>query len=300
MPFSCFKKLYESLVLPVVHYGSAVWGHQQYSSINSVHNKACRYFLGVNKYTANAAVQGEMGLDPPIVNQHLSIVRQWCRLVNMDGSRLNKKIFIWATQYAKVDCKNWVYRTFQFYKSNGLNDLCDVNNNLVKSTAVDLLPDVSRSKFVNEWKKEICREQGKRSGGNKLRTYCEMKFEFETEFYVKNLFNKRRRSALAKFRCGCAPIRLETGRYEGLNVEDRKCLFCDDCIEDEVHVITQCCMYDDLREHLYACVTKVVPDFESLCDIDKTFVILANQDFNIVHAAAKICSQILERRKFFI
>jgi hypothetical protein len=25
MPFTCFKKMYECLVLPVIHYGSAVW-----------------------------------------------------------------------------------------------------------------------------------------------------------------------------------------------------------------------------------------------------------------------------------
>ena len=56
MPFKCFKKLYETMVLPVLHYGSAIWGHSQFSCINGVHNKACRYFLGVGKYTPNAAV----------------------------------------------------------------------------------------------------------------------------------------------------------------------------------------------------------------------------------------------------
>ena len=61
VPFNCFKKLYESAVVPVVHYGSVVWGMSQFSSINNVHHKACSYFLGVRKTTPNAATQGDMG-----------------------------------------------------------------------------------------------------------------------------------------------------------------------------------------------------------------------------------------------
>ncbi|WAR30335.1 hypothetical protein MAR_032877 [Mya arenaria] len=46
-------------------------------------------------------------------------------------------------------------------------------------------------------------------------------------------------SALAKFRSGVAPIRLETGRYERLDndVNDRICPFCNVDIEDEMHRI---------------------------------------------------------------
>ena len=39
----------------------------------------------------------------------------------------------------------------------------------------------------------------------------------------------------AKFRCGVAPLRLETGRYERLSQEQRTCFYCTDCIESEEH-----------------------------------------------------------------
>ena len=44
MPFDCFTTLYESLVLPIISYGAAIWGTTDYSCINSVHNGACRYY----------------------------------------------------------------------------------------------------------------------------------------------------------------------------------------------------------------------------------------------------------------
>ena len=58
------------------------------------------------------------------------------------------------------------------------------------------------------------------TGGNKLRTYKLFKklFLFETEKYCTMVLPRCHRSALSRFRCGVARIRLETGRYERLPV----------------------------------------------------------------------------------
>ncbi len=51
-----------------------------------------------------------------------------------------------------------------------------------------------------------------------------LKQDFGPSEYVNNIFiNKRQHSASAKFRCGVAPMRLETGRYENLSEEQRLC-----------------------------------------------------------------------------
>jgi hypothetical protein len=49
--------------------------------------------------------------------------------------------------------------------------------------------------------------------GKKLRTYKLLKNEFGTVKYVELFMPKKYRSALCKFRCGVATIRIETGRY---------------------------------------------------------------------------------------
>jgi hypothetical protein len=54
--------------------------------------------------------------------------------------------------------------------------------------------------------------------GNKLRTYKLFKEVFETEMYLSKNIPSRYRSAFAKFRCGVAPLRIETGCYENKNV----------------------------------------------------------------------------------
>ena len=63
---------------------------------------------------------------------------------------------------------------------------------------------------------------------------------------------KQQRIALAKFRCGVAPIMLELGRHKGLPVNERTCPFCtNNCIENEVHVLTNCLFHVDCRCEFY-------------------------------------------------
>ena len=71
--------------------------------------------------------------------------------------------------------------------------------------------------------------------------------KFMTEPYVCIVAQKKYQSAYAKFRCGVAPIKIETGRYGANRVppEERLCMQCSR-IEDEFHVIMQCPLYDDV------------------------------------------------------
>ena len=62
MPFKCFTKCYNSLVQPVIDYGSTVWGTKGYSCvIHAVQNRACRCFLGLGKYAPTPAVAAGRG-----------------------------------------------------------------------------------------------------------------------------------------------------------------------------------------------------------------------------------------------
>jgi hypothetical protein len=48
-----------------------------------------------------------------------------------------------------------------------------------------------------------------------------------------------------------APLRIETGRYENKNVNERVCFVCHEQIEDEKHVLLDCSLYADLPESLF-------------------------------------------------
>ena len=92
--------------------------------------------------------------------------------------------------------------------------------------------------------------------------YDLFKSDFETTYYCKMIMPLRHRAASAKFRCGVAPLRIETGSFENKSLEERKCSFCDN-VESGQHVLLDCCMYDDLRADLFCRALNIVSCFNS-------------------------------------
>lgn len=83
-------------------------------------------------------------------------------------------------------------------------------------------------------------------GGNKERTYRTVKQEYGSETYTFSILPIRHRNAYTKLRCGLAPIRLETGRYERLPIVQRACFHCTETVESEEHVLINCPLYEAL------------------------------------------------------
>ena len=61
MTLSVYNRLIESVVEPVLFYCSGKWGHNKFNEIETVLNKAGRYFLGVSKNCSNISSRGDLG-----------------------------------------------------------------------------------------------------------------------------------------------------------------------------------------------------------------------------------------------
>ena len=293
MPFDVFTKLFDALVWPIISYGAAIWGSKSFSCINAVQNRAMRFFLGTGKYTPTAAVFGEMAWEPPIVKQWKCISSQWARLVNMNMERLNKRIFKWCNAKSSRSCRNWNFRVKEQFNVYGLSQFCNITIQIPRSFPSNL-SDKMMHKFTEDWSSTLNTETSRRgNGGNKLRTYKLFKSEFKVEVYCKMLLPLKHRSAFAKFRCGVAPIRIETGRYEGLSIEERICPFCSN-IEDEKHVLLDCRVYNDLRTALLDKALYFVPGFTDLSNLEKFKILLS--DHRLIRFCAKTSFNIIQRR----
>jgi hypothetical protein len=96
-----------------------------------------------------------------------------------------------------------------YLRDKDLDFYCNTDNILCK-LYIRLLECNNLENFRHEW----CINVNALADGKKLRTYKLFKNEFGTEKYVELFMPKTYRSALCKFRCGVAPIRIDTGRYE--------------------------------------------------------------------------------------
>ncbi|XP_060589316.1 uncharacterized protein LOC132744577 [Ruditapes philippinarum] len=298
VPHSVFTKLYDSVVWPVIAYGASLWGHKSYSCINAVHNRAMRVFLGVGKYTPNAAVSGDMGWVPPLVRQWKSVAIFWVRLSQTNTCRLNKRIELWSLTKGAPQCKNWFYHVQKQWNELNLGMFCDLSSPIAKTSFVRQVESLTMEGFKAEWIRSVnCTVGPSGRGLNKLRTYRTFKQEHTSEEYCKMILPPRHRSAFCKFRCGVAPIRIETGRYENLRLDERHCPFCN-VLEDEQHVILDCPVYDDFRSELISKAVLHEPSFINFSKDNQLAFLFSSQP--LVRKCAKTCFNILQRRQSYL
>lgn len=291
MAYDVYSKLYTSLVEPILFYCSGIWGLTEFSKINTVQNKACRYFLGVGKNAANIATRGDMGWTGCFVKQKLECCRLYCKLTNITESRLVKTVFTWSKSHGKC----WEKRFLKFVHEIGLSNLFEPNYINVASTLKQCKFKLIELDKAN-WKLDLFNDSGQ-INGNKLRTYRLYKTEIQTESYVKLPISRDHRRILAMFRCGNLPLHIETGRFARPKtpVEQRTCFHCIDSVEHELHFLIDCPFYDDIRRKLFQKANRCNSDFYSYNSVEKLIFLMNN--INMQSLVASTLYDMFQRRK---
>lgn len=192
------------------------------------------------------------------------MIKYWNRLIKMDNSRLTKKVFLWDKSLCK---QNWSSEIKLLCQKVGLDD--DFRRSLLID--IDLFIREMNNLLNVEWKNNLATKP-------KLRTYITIKENFITEDYVKFCLSRKKRSILAQFRLGILPIALETGRYKGVEVNERYCKFCPyEAVELENHVLCECSLYAEQRSILYNSVASQYENFKSLNNELKFIYLLKNE-----------------------
>ena len=205
----------------------------------------------------------------------------WNHFVMLDNTSLTKQVFEWDMDRKR---DNWSADMEHLF------DLVDMTDIFERKSPCNL-DLVSRKLFLlmqEEWEKSLPSKP-------KLRTYIKFKETLKTEEYVKVCLSRMQRSLLAQFRSGILPLYVETGRYRGIQLENRICVLCTKQeIEDECHFLCKCDFYYDLRKSLYESVTNRCPEFVTKSS-DEKFVYLMSYECKLV--AKYIQNAWLKRRE---
>ena len=81
-------------MLPILLYGSEIWGFEVLHDLEIFHMKFCKQALSVNKTTANCMVLGELGrlkLEKYIESRMINF---WCRIVHSGQDKFSGKVYI--------------------------------------------------------------------------------------------------------------------------------------------------------------------------------------------------------------
>ena len=82
--------LFDKLILPILNYGSEVWGFSKAETVERVHLQFCKHLLGVKIQTQNNFIYGELGRLPVRNHRLFNIIHCWFKILQCDDTKYIK------------------------------------------------------------------------------------------------------------------------------------------------------------------------------------------------------------------
>ena len=235
LPMDILIELFDQLVLPILLYGSEVWGFETIKDLELLHMKFCKQILNVRKNTANCMVLGELGrlkLEKYIESRMINF---WCNLVHSGQDKLSGKVYsIMKILFEEnIYQSPWIKKIKMTLDNIGMNNLWDscetTSREWVKNSVERRLLDVhmqnlSSAIFEN----------------SQSTTYRIFKQNLRFEKYLTDL-PKKERITLCRFRCANHHLPIVAGRYSNTPRNMRFCNLCNlQSLGDEFHYLFEC------------------------------------------------------------
>jgi hypothetical protein len=114
--------LLDSLVEPIILYGSEVCGFENIQIIEKIHLKVCKIILNVRLTTPNYMVYGELGRYPLETRVKLRMVSFWTKLVQCENklSSILYRLMLQIHQSGNHDFK-WISFVMSIFYNTGLS-----------------------------------------------------------------------------------------------------------------------------------------------------------------------------------
>ena len=278
LPHDIAFNIFDKCILPILLYGSEIWGHTYSDIIEQVHVSFCKKVIGVGSKTSNVAVLGECGRHPLYIFYYKKCIAYWLKLLTMPDNRYAKSCYIMLKKLDEVGKVTWVthVRNLLYRFGFGFVWLSQTvgNKNLFLLEFMQRVKDIS----CQNWCSDVV-------NSCKLRTYYQFKSMLEPEKYLSCLSLRKHIVSLSKFRCSNHDLAVESGRYKNIDVSDRICELCNlngiIAIEDEYHFLLICPSYKNLRNNLIPIVFRQYPTFEKFIQLMKTDSVLMMKNIAI-------------------
>ena len=265
-------------------YGSELWGLKQSECMEKIHYYTCKRLIKVPLKTCNFGVLGECGRYPLYIETAKRVLKYWIKILHMQNDRYVKKCYNMMLHYDNFGCTNWVSNVKKILYENGFGYIWENQHVQNENVFLQRVEQGMRDQFVQKWRNTI-------SESSKLRLYCQIKRNFSFEYYLDVLLLSKFRNAFASLRLSCHYLEIESGRYIGLNREQRLCKFCRNAMEDEYHFVFICKEYHELRNQY------IPQKYVRQPNMHKFTMIMATAKDNLIQNLASYIYHAFKKRK---
>ena len=244
--------LFDTQIKPIMIYGCEAWASSltddgninniiHKTDIEKFHISVLKQLLGVHRKTTNIAMLLETGRHPITLSAHLQAIKYFLRLPSTKkGSLLN--IYYEKEKLSTTNNDNFMKGITNKLNKIGMTNIWieQMNNNkdfsndmkLIKKIKIRL-NDISSQQIIST----LTTDNGK------LTFLAKIKQSHNLEPYL-NINNIEHRKSIAKIRTSSHKLRIETGRWNNIQRDQR---ICENCvlnkIDDENHFLFECSMH---------------------------------------------------------
>lgn len=282
--------LFDSLVRPVLTYGSAIWGSRSNGKehIDKIHLWFLRILLGIKSTSSNAITLGECGSFPPSVTIQANCILYLKRIQTLPETSIVKQSYNEMKRLHNLGFNTWYGRVCELAKRSDI----DIDETYSKQ-------DITRAvaeHFKKKWREDL----NNLASNPILRTYKNLKTGFHIEPHMTLVTNHKYRKAITRLRASSHILEIERGRYTRPKtpIDSRVCSLCG-VLEDETHFLVVCRLYADERKILFSKILKSFPEFQNMNDNDKFIFMLCYPDHQLLTIVGKFIHACFQLRNSY-
>ncbi len=291
LPIKIALKLFDSLISPILLYGSEVWA--PYLNLNNkewdkceiekIHTQFLKRILGLNRSTTNALVRAELGRFPLSVEIN-------CRIHNFI-----KHVYHYAEPDSLVALA-LAYESSVINRNSIISYLDKFiprpNSNESISLSRQDTKIILKQNYHVFWNSYIC-------DCSKALTYKTHKNRIFFEPYLQIITNRKYRRTLSKLRLSDHCLEIEKGRHcrPPIVRDERFCKSCVNKVENEVHFLLDCKNYEIERTEFLSEVHELYPNFSNIPTSEQKYIFLmSNEDNLFLSILGKYVTEIYKKR----
>ena len=235
-------KLFDHTVLPILTYSAEIWGYENSVILERIHCEFMRKILHLRKSTPLYMLYAETGRHPIELTIKCRMISFWNRIITGDENKLAHKLYKYMLNLPNFNSK-WISKIKEILAETGRNDLWinQYNQQLNSSTLKTIIKQRLLDQNLQRWHASL-------NDSNKGKMYSTFKENIKIEGYLTSL-NNRDALNLLKFRTGNHRFPVETGRWSGIDISERKCQLCQlNDVGDEFHYLLKCTFFEKERK----------------------------------------------------
>ena len=292
-------KIFDSMISPILTYNSEVWGtfvksdfkSWDNSLIEKAHLQFCKRYLEVHNKASNMASRAELGKYPIIIDINKKILNYLSYLQDKDDNSIVKQ-----SLQISIELYNSGQNSFysNIMKTSEYFSLFDFNYNSLSDSKIKQLVDLMKKQYVSYWNQTL-------QHSRKLSFYHSIKKNYSLSAYLDSTRKNPMGRTLVKLRIGCHNLRVETGRYDKIPLEERICPLCTgNKIEDETHLLLDCQRYSSMRDIFLSKIEAKIDEIRKLSHENLISQLMNSNDYYVNLRLIMFISSCFEMRNKLI